>query len=168
MSRAAVPGLARAALFTWSATMRRVLKVTGLTGFLVLGVLSTRAFAQEPAGAENRNETEAPKEAGPPPAVIPAEPPAAVNAAPPAKAKVGDVSLSGYFRGGFGASSQKGRMTCFSLANPSGLVSKYRLGNECEVWSETHFTVVTYAGEDGVVANLHFMPTVYIPTTNIG
>ena len=76
--------------------------------------------------------------------------------------------MSGYFRGGFGASSQKGRMTCFSLANPSGLVSKYRLGNECEVWSETHFTVVTYAGDDGVVANLHFMPTIYIPTTNIG
>jgi len=148
--------------------MRRILKVTGLTAFLVLGVLSTRAFAQDPEGAENRNDTEAPKEAVPPPAVIPAEPPAAVNGAPPAKAKVGDVSLSGYFRGGFGASSQKGRMTCFALANPSGLFSKYRLGNECEVWSETHFTVVTYAGDDGVVANLHFMPTIYIPTTNIG
>jgi maltoporin len=148
--------------------MRRILQVTGLTGSLVLGVLSTRAFAQEPAGADGQNDTEAPKEAVPPPAMIPAEPPAALNAAPPAKAKVGDVSLSGYFRGGFGASNQKGRMTCFSLANPSGLVSKYRLGNECEVWSETHFTVVTYAGDDGVVANLHFMPTVYIPTTNIG
>ena len=38
-------------------------------------------------------------------------------------------------------------MTCFSLALPGELRSKYRLGNECEVWSETHFTVVTYAGE---------------------
>jgi maltoporin len=47
-------------------------------------------------------------------------------------------------------------------------VSKYRLGNECEVWSETHFTVVTYAGGDGSVATLHFMPTVFIPTTYIG
>ena len=37
-------------------------------------------------------------------------------------------------------------MTCFALANPGGLVSKYRLGNECEVWSETNFTMVTYAG----------------------
>ena len=148
--------------------MRRILQVTGLTGFLVLGVLSTRAFAQEPAAADNQNDTEAPKESVPPPAMIPAEPPAPLSAAPPAKVKVGDVSLSGYFRGGFGASNQKGRMTCFSLANPSGLVSKYRLGNECEVWSETHFTVVTYAGDDGVVANLHFMPTIYIPTTNIG
>jgi len=142
----------------------------GLTGFLALGAPSIRAFAQEPAAADNQNDTEAPKEAVPPPAaMIPAAPPpAAVPNAAPAKAKVGDVSLSGYFRGGFGASSQKGRMTCFALANPSGLVSKYRLGNECEVWSETHFTVVTYAGDDGVVANLHFMPTIYIPTTNIG
>ena len=47
-------------------------------------------------------------------------------------------------------------------------MSKYRLGNECEVWSETHFTMVTYAGDDGVVATVHFMPTVFIPTTYIG
>jgi maltoporin len=61
-----------------------------------------------------------------------------------------------------------GRMVCFSLANPQGLVAKYRLGNECEVWSETHFTFVTYVGDDGVVSRVHFMPTVFIPTTNIG
>jgi maltoporin len=59
-------------------------------------------------------------------------------------------------------------MTCFQLANPAGLISKYRLGNECEVWSETHFTVVTYVSEDGAVASLHVMPTIYIPTTYIG
>ena len=59
-------------------------------------------------------------------------------------------------------------MTCFELANPAGLVSKYRLGNECEVWSETNFTMVAYAGDDGVVATAHFMPTIYIPTTYIG
>src|SRR6185437_13364158 len=61
-----------------------------------------------------------------------------------------------------------GRMTCFQLANPSGLFSKYRLGNECEFWSETHFDIVTYVGEDGSVASVHFMPTVFIPNTNIG
>lgn len=94
--------------------------------------------------------------------------PASPTTPPVAKPKFGDIAVSGYFRGGFGASNQKGRMTCFALANPAGLVSKYRLGNECEVWSETHFTVVTYAGDDGVVATTHFMPTVYIPTTNIG
>jgi len=86
----------------------------------------------------------------------------------PAVPKLGDITVSGYLRGGFGASSQKGRMTCFALANPAGLVSKYRLGNECEIWSETHLTVVTYADEGGVVARLHIMPTMYIPTTNLG
>ncbi|HUO38265.1 MAG TPA: carbohydrate porin [Mycobacterium sp.] len=151
--------------------MRRALLLSGLTGLLVLGVPSIRALAQEPAGPDNQNDKEESKAAAPPAALVPAPevvPAAMPNPAPLIKPKVGDVSLSGYFRGGFGASNQKGRMTCFSLANPSGLVSKYRLGNECEVWSETHFTVVTYAGDDGVVANLHFMPTVYIPTTNIG
>jgi maltoporin len=59
-------------------------------------------------------------------------------------------------------------MTCFQLAIPGGLVSKYRLGNECEVWSETEFRMVAYAGEDGSVATLHVMPTVYLPTTYIG
>jgi maltoporin len=123
-----------------------------------------------------------------PPATTPAEKAAKPEAKPPSTPKVGDISVSGYFRGGFGATIHRtgpdtvdpttgqkvpgphvgGRMTCFSLANPAGLVSKYRLGNECEVWSETHFKMVTYAGSDGVVANLHVMPTVYIPTTYIG
>ena len=78
------------------------------------------------------------------------------------------MTVSGYFRGGFGASSQKGRMTCFQLALPGNLFSKYRLGNECEVWSETHFTFVTYAGDDGTVSTLHFMPTIFIPTWYTG
>ena len=138
-----------------------------LTAAVVLSLAWTPAFAQE-SETDTQHNTEEPREAVPPAAVAP--PPVTVSAAAvtAAKPRVGDVSLSGYFRGGFGASNQKGRMTCFALANPSGLVSKYRLGNECEVWSETHFTVVTYAGDDGVVANLHFMPTIYIPTTNIG
>jgi maltoporin len=81
---------------------------------------------------------------------------------------MGDLSVSGYLRGGFGASNRKGRMTCFQLATPGGLVSKYRLGNECEIWSETQFSVVAYADDDGTIATVHFMPTVYIPTTYIG
>ena len=44
----------------------------------------------------------------------------------------------------------------------------YRLGNECEVWSETHFTMVTYAGDDGVTSSVHFMPTVFIPNVDVG
>jgi len=160
----------------------------GLSALLVSSVLSADAIAQEPGEtnaqqgqeADATNNTEEPKQAALPPAVlepgagkVPIVPSVAPPAGPP---KVGDLSVSGYFRGGFGGIIQQtagdtkvgGRMTCFSLSNPAGLVAKYRLGNECEVWSETHFTFVTYAGDDGVVSRLHFMPTIFIPTTNIG
>jgi maltoporin len=160
--------------------------------------LSSRAFAQESTDTDAETPTSEPKEAEeaahpapqgpavlPPreaekaaPATVPEEP--AVAAAP--KPKFGDLTLSGYLRAGFGGAlyqkespgstrgpeTQKGRMTCFSLAIPGGLVSKYRLGNECEVWSETQFSSVVYAGDDGTVADVHFMPTIYIPTTYVG
>jgi maltoporin len=124
----------------------------------------------EPADTDipipTREPTEA-EQAAAAPASAGAEP-AAFVAEPAGKAKIGDISVSGYLRGGFGASNQKGRMTCFALALPGGLASKYRLGNECEVWSETQFNIVAYAGDDGSVATVHIMPTVYIPTTYIG
>ena len=150
--------------------MRRALQVLGLSGFLLTGFVSTHAFAEEPTDApdtdaDSHHNTEEPKQAeqpapvlepgaatGTPTAAPLAPPPAAVP--PVAKPKFGDVSVTGYFRGGFGAGNQKGRMTCFQLALPGGLLSKYRLGNECEVWSETHFAMVTYVGEDGVGRNL--------------
>ena len=158
--------------------------LSALLAVLTAAFVSIHAFAQNPADddeeEDTRHNTEEPKQAEKAPA-----PPPATNAAPAAHAdeveahpaevvaaaarpKVGDTTISGYLRGSFGASNQKGRMTCFSLATPGGLVSKYRLGNECEVWSETHFTTVVYAGSDGSVAHVHFMPTVYIPTTSIG
>src|SRR4029077_20156161 len=112
----------------------------------------------------DQHNTSQPKQVELPPAPV-LTPAPAVAVPPAAKPKVGDLSVTGYFRGGFGASNQKGRMTCFQLALPGGLLSKYRLGNECEVWSETHFTIVTYVGEDGSVASVHVMPTVFIPTT---
>ena len=187
--------------------MGRALQVLGLSGFFVMGFASTPAFAQDRTDNDNANDTEAdphhntsqPKDSEHPAPVI--EPSAetktppvgAVAPAPPeslpaAKPNRGDLSITGYFRGGFGAVVQEtnpakgapgdamymppvtvgGRMTCFSLSNPAGLVAKYRLGNECEVWSETHFTMVTYVGDDGVVSTVHFMPTIYIPTTKIG
>jgi len=153
---------------------RRQLPLLGLSALLLL--LSVPALAQglTDAPEDPRQSTEKPKEAAEPTAVLPSEPvapPAAPVVVAPARPKFGDVAVSGYFRGNFGASNQKGRMTCFSLALPGELRSKYRLGNECEVWSETHFTVVTYAGEggtNGVIASAHFMPTVFIPTTFIG
>ena len=153
--------------------MRRRLPLLGLSVLL----LSTPAFAQGLTDAEEdpRQSTEKPKEAERADGRLAVRarrrrprPPSSWH---PPRPKFGDVAVSGYFRGNFGASNHKGRMTCFSLALPGELRSKYRLGNECEVWSETHFTVVTYAGEggtNGVVASAHFMPTVFIPTTFIG
>jgi maltoporin len=83
---------------------------------------------------------------------------------------VGDLTTHGYFRGGFGANvGQKGRQTCFALSTISGsLLSKYRLGNECEQWAELLFSTVMYVGDDGTVGTFHFMPVAFIPTTYIG
>ena len=138
----------------------------------MFGVVSS-AFAEEPASVEtdSRHNTEEPKEAEQPVPVLTPAPTVVAPAtvvAQPAAPKFGDLTTSGYLRGSFGASNRRGRMTCFRLALPGGMFSKYRLGNECEVWGETHFTMVTYVGDDGSVATLHFMPTVFIPTTYIG
>jgi maltoporin len=135
---------------------------------LAWGVLSPAALAQESTEADTEHNTEQPKQAEQPAPVLTPAPPVEPEVAPTPPPKFGDLTVTGYFRGGFGASNQKGRMTCFALANPAGLISKYRLGNECEVWSETHFTVVTYVADDGVVASMHVMPTIFIPTTFIG
>jgi maltoporin len=161
--------------------MRRVTRIVALSGLLLAGFASSHAFAQDDAQSndapqdtesDTKHNTEQPKETEKPAPVLqptataPVQPPPFV--APSARPKVGDTTVTGYLRGGFGFNSHDGRMVCFQLALPGGLFSKYRLGNECEVWSETHFTFVTYVGDDGVVANLHFMPTVFIPTTYIG
>jgi maltoporin len=161
----------------------RHLNSFGAFAILLAGLSARPAFAQDPDDDDTEQETDAPKEAekmapkaadaaapaAPTPTPVP-DVQAAVEpeTAPTTKPKFGDTAISGYLRGSFGASNQKGRMTCFSLALPGALKSKYRLGNECEVWSETHFTTVVYAGNDGAVAHVHFMPTVYIPTTAIG
>ena len=139
--------------------MRRSIKLLGLAGLLGAVLFSTRALAQDAAEVDEGDVGKKASVKAAPPPVTPSV----------AKPKIGDVSTSGYLRGGFGASNQKGRMTCFQLAIPGSLVSKYRLGNECEVWGEFQFTTVVYADDDDdAVARLHFMPTVYIPTTYLG
>jgi len=149
--------------------MRRVLQLLGLSGFLVTGFVSTTAFAQEPTDTEAQPPTEEPKAEKPEPvAAATVVAPVPADVAPAAKPKVGDLSTHGYFRGGFGGSGDKGRQVCFQLALTGGLLSKYRLGNECEVWAEMEFNTVVYAGDDGVVGTLHFMPVAFIPTTKIG
>ena len=115
--------------------MRRVALLLGLSGLLAPGIASPRAFAGEPADASAQpTATDAPVEQPAPGVPAAAAAPAAAVVTPPVAPKVGDLSVHGYFRGGFGASNQKGRMTCFKLALEGGLLSKYRLGNECEVW----------------------------------
>jgi maltoporin len=130
--------------------------------------VSTPAFADEPAGADAQPGAQPSTQQ---PQAIEQQAPAAgvAAAAPVPKPKFGDISTSGYFRGGFGASSKKGRMTCFGLYSINGsLKSKYRLGNECEQWGELQISTVVYAGDDGTVGTFHFMPVAFIPTTYIG
>ena len=117
--------------------MRRAFQILGLSGLVVTGLASPRAFGKdldEGTQADPHHNTEEPKEAEQPAPVI--EPsgatgtPAETTLAPPPSAvippsvapKFGDMTVSGYFRGGFGASNQKGRMTCFQLSNPQGLI----------------------------------------------
>src|SRR5512133_26183 len=104
-----------------------------------------------------------PAAAPPPPAAAPAAAPVDALAEP--KPVVGDVSLHGYFRGGYGLSSEKGRMTCFQV---QGALTKYRLGNECDQYGEFHFSAPIYVAKDGMVAVAHLMPHVWIPSTTLG
>jgi maltoporin len=158
--------------------MRRALQFWALSALLSTASLSARAFAQEPSAAGSADEdidtdahanAEAATAKAETPAPVVAPAPAAtapVDAAP--RPKFGDTTTQGYFRGGFGVSSQKGRQTCFQLALNGGILSKYRLGNECEVWAEYGLNTVIYSGEDGVVGTMHFTPAAFIPTSKLG
>ena len=138
-----------------------------LTGFVSSHASAQDASADQPQPAAAPEPEPAPVDAIAKPSATAAEP--AVATLPPlTKPKFGDTTTRGYFRGGFGASNQKGRQTCFSLPLEGGTLSKYRLGNECEVWAEMEFKTVVYAGDDGSVASVHFMPTAFIPTSQIG
>ena len=80
---------------------------------------------------------------------------------PPADVpKVGDVRMHGYFRTGYGISSQKGRMVCFQVP---GAPTKYRLGNECDQYGEFLFSAPAYVGEDGVVGTANVQIAAYAP-----
>lgn len=154
--------------------MRRALQFLALAGWLATASLSAHAFAEDPSTADaaaDSDDAEAPAEpaaAKAEPAPPSAAPAPAVDVATPPRPKVGDTTTNGYFRGGFGASSQKGRQTCFQLALNGGLLSKYRLGNECEVWAEYGLNTVVYSGQDGVVGTVHFTPAAFIPTSKLG
>lgn len=57
------------------------------------------------------------------------------------------VDFGGYFRSGFGTSSEGGKEACFGLA---GAGSKYRLGNECETYGELALGGEAYKGQNGL------------------
>lgn len=57
------------------------------------------------------------------------------------------VDFGGYFRSGFGTSSEGGKEACFGLA---GAASKYRLGNECETYGELALGGEAYKGQNGL------------------
>jgi maltoporin len=81
------------------------------------------------------------------------------------KPRVGDVSLHGYFRAGYGVSQEGGRQVCFQAP---GAISKWRLGNECDLYGEFLFSAPAYVGDNGFVATANVMFNVYIPTTTQG
>lgn len=57
------------------------------------------------------------------------------------------IDFGGYFRSGFGTSSEGGKEACFGLA---GAGSKFRLGNECETYGELAFGGEAYKGQNGL------------------
>ncbi|HEY0845607.1 MAG TPA: carbohydrate porin [Noviherbaspirillum sp.] len=57
------------------------------------------------------------------------------------------IDFGGYFRSGFGTSSEGGKEACFGLAGAS---SKYRLGNECETYGELALGGEAYKGQNGL------------------
>jgi maltoporin len=79
--------------------------------------------------------------------------------------KVGDVHMHGYFRAGYGVSSEGGRQICFQAPGAS---AKWRLGNECDTYGEFLFSGPAYVGDNGVVANANVMFNVYIPQVSHG
>lgn len=71
------------------------------------------------------------------------------------------LDFGGYFRAETGSNSEKGGPACFKLA---GAGSKYRMGNECEIYGEFTFGQQVYKGNDGTTFNAVTMLSVYNPT----
>ncbi len=71
---------------------------------------------------------------------------AGLMAAPAAFASGFDIEFSGYLRAGTGGSSEGGDQICFQAPGAS---AKYRLGNECEVYSEIGLGGTVFKGQDG-------------------
>lgn len=63
------------------------------------------------------------------------------------------IDFHGYIRSQVGTTDQGGNLQCFSLNYP--MQAKYRLGNECDNYSELAFDTKLYKGTDGMWSNYH-------------
>jgi len=162
-----------------------------VTATLAASIAATSTANAQNAPAANQDAVQvaqADPQAEPAPAPAPAEPPKveapAAGATDPVhlpedalrkmiqdemakglKPRVGDVSLHGYFRAGYGVSAEGGRQVCFQAP---GAISKWRLGNECDLYGEFLFSTPAYVSNTGMVATANVMFNVYIPTTTQG
>lgn len=62
------------------------------------------------------------------------------------------IDFGGYFRSGFGTSSDGGKEACFGL---NGASSKYRLGNECETYGELKFGGEAFKAANGMTMRIN-------------
>lgn len=63
-----------------------------------------------------------------------------------------NIDFGGYFRSGFGTSSDGGKEACFNL---NGAGSKYRLGNECETYGELKFGGEAFKAANGMTMRVN-------------
>jgi maltoporin len=68
-----------------------------------------------------------------------------------------------YIRAMGGISTENNLGTCFKL---NGAASKYRMGNECEVYGELFFGQTLTGFSDGSALSAHVMPSLYKPLIN--
>lgn len=73
------------------------------------------------------------------------------------------IEFNGYVRAGVGSNSNKGQQTCFGLAGAGG---KYRLGNECDFFSEVSMGYTLPKAADGATFKAVLMPGYQIGTFN--
>jgi maltoporin len=73
------------------------------------------------------------------------------------------VDVNGYIRALGGENSASGKAACFKLA---GAESKYRLGNECEIYGEVMFGQQLAQLSDGATVRANLMFSLFTPTSD--
>ena len=81
--------------------------------------------------------------------------------APKLAKDAGDLVVAGYLRALGGVNSERGQAACFQLA---GAQSKYRLGNECEIYGELFLGKQVASFSDGASLSANAMFSLYKPT----